>query len=226
MIALNFRENILVMFPINLLALPGILLLFYKSNRTFILLFLLSTLLQISIVNFKAYDPRFFLFLVPIFGAGAGLCLQKMLQEVNSRNIRIIIFLFLIPFIVFGFYKSYPKVYNSLHSQDELFRELLQAVEKLSTQESNIVSRKPNHLSYYTNLRPFVIPMVSTEEDLKEFFQDIYNGSPIFLLFGSAEEKSRPDLKYLIFPEKSPEWLKPVARSKKTGAWVLYQYLP
>ena len=226
MIWLNFRGNRLVMFPINLLALPGILLLCYKSNRTFIFLCLLSTLLQIGIINFKAYEPRFFLFLVPIFGAGAGLCFQKILEEVNFRNIRPIIFLFLIPFIVIGFYRSYPKVYNRLHSQDELFRELLPEVEKLSTQEGNIVSRKICHLSYYTNFRPLPMPMVSTEEDLGEFFQVTYNGSPIYLLFGSAEKKSRPALKYLIYPEKSPEWLKPVVRSKKTGAWVLYQYLP
>jgi hypothetical protein len=219
-----FSHNKLVVFPLNLFALPGIILLCFNSRRFFIFLFIIATLLQISLVNFSTYKIRVFLFLIPVFGAGIGLCIKKIFEEISSQKVKYIILVLICFLIGVGIVGSVPTIHNRLHSQDKEFKEAIPELKKWLTPDSVLAARKP-HLPYYVNCQEIGFPLVYTFYDLRENLLTQFQGYPIFLYYGRAEQYSRPELNNLKFPDKSPAWLQPIAKSHTLGGWVLYRFI-
>jgi len=217
----NFTQNLLLAFPLNLFALPGLFFLFFRANRPFIVLFMIATLLQIFLNNFKAYEMRYYLFLIPILGAGFGLCFKKI-----SENIpHLIIVIILLPFIIFGLTESFIKTHSSLHSEDRELSEAVPAVKKWLNSDTVVIAYK-SHIAYYTKSKLFGFPQVDTLKDLRMAIQKRREDKPVYLYFGSAEFRRRSQFDVLDSPEESPEWLEVIAKSNKPGKWILYRYKP
>lgn len=220
-----FSSNGLLSFPLNFIALPGFLLLFFHSRKFYIFLFLVATLSQICLVNLSPFKFRTLLFLVPILGAGVGLFIDKILMGLTFQKARFVIWLFLIPFLVYSINNSYRSVYESLHSQDKEFEEVIPELKKRLTHDSFLVVRKP-HIPYYVNCQSIKIPLVQSTDELKEALNAEFSGYPIYFYYGWAEQRSRPELIDLKFPDKSPKWLEPIAKSQIPGNWILYRFIP
>jgi hypothetical protein len=224
---LNWRtlsHNKLIVFPLNLFVLPGIILLFFHTRKFFVFLFIVATLLQIAIVNFSPYNIRKYLFLIPVFGAGVGLCFKKIFEEKTYQWRKYIILVLLLFLTGVGIVKSAPEIHEILHSQDKEFEEAIPELKKWLSHMSVVVVRKP-HIPYYVNCQWIMIPPVESTDQLKEALQAEFRGYPIYFYYGSVEQWSRPGLIDLKFPVKSPEWLEPIAKSRTPGSWVLYRFL-
>jgi hypothetical protein len=217
----NLAQNLLLAFPLNLFALPGLFFLVFRTNRPFIVLFMIATLLQIFLNNFKAYEMRYYLFLIPVLGAGVGLCIKKISESIPH----FIIVIILLPFIIFGLTESFLKTYSSLHSEDRELSEAVPVVKKWLNSDTVVIARK-SHIAFYTKSQLFGFPQVDTLKDLHMAIEKKWKGNPVYLYFGSAEFRRRSQFDVLGNPEDKPEWLEVVAKSNKPGNWILYRYKP
>ena len=231
MLKQNFARNAVVAFPLNLFAFPGLLLLFFRSRRpsdflrSFQFLFLVAVLMQIALMNLVAWQPRHFLFLVPIFGAGAGLCFKNILEAIRFRSLQCAMLLVLLPFIIVGIRDSVGTTHKKLHSEDQELGEAVPEIKNWLTPNSFVVVRRP-HIPFYTQSQQVFFPMVDTLGDLRATLQAEWKGEPIYLYYGRDEQSRRPQFKELKSPENSPAWLEPVTKSKTPGLWVLYRFKP
>lgn len=75
--------------PLVLLGLPGLVLLWRRLPHEARWTLLLATIGQVLLLNFKAYETRHHLFLVPILGAGAGLSVAWLLAQVPTPEARL-----------------------------------------------------------------------------------------------------------------------------------------
>jgi len=66
---------------LGILFLPGLIFLAGDHARATFLFFLLAAAAQVALVNFKAFDPRFYLFLTPWIGAGTAYLAIKVVQS-------------------------------------------------------------------------------------------------------------------------------------------------
>jgi len=222
----TFRPQNLLAFPLNTLALPGLILLFFGQRNRFTILFLIATISQFALLNFKAYEPRFFLFLIPVLSAGMGLCVKFVWENIPKGLLRSCVLTLFIPFVFYGIIGSYKETYRNLHAQDV---ELKEAVPKVKTlvdlKEGIIVSRKP-HIPFYVGARNVKYPNVENFDDFRTWLEGLRNGAPIYIYYGSDENRWRPNLRLLNYPEKAPIWLHFLDQGSGAVRWTLYQFIP
>jgi hypothetical protein len=223
-----FNQNSFIPFPFNLFALPGVLILCLSTRRSWHFIFIVSVLLQIALVNFKAFEARYYMFIIPFLGAGVGMLIHYLIELSRSTKFNIALsFCMLLLFFV-----AEKNVINDsyviLHSSDDELNEVLPAAQIELNQHvnSDVIARKP-HLGYYLPYKTcFLFPQVETMNDLGKALESMWHGGTLNLFYGSAELRNRPGLSELRFGKKTPGWLQVVAKSKNPGSWVLYRYLP
>lgn len=217
---------LLLEFPLELFVLPGLLfLLIVRINKEFIL-YLFITLFQVLLLNFKAYEERYFLFLVPLFGAAVGESYKIILESTKRRLIKIFLTILFISFTAIASIASLTKPWNRLHAQDVELKEVMLQKNRLSFSiNSAIVARKP-HVPFLYGIQRISFPNVDNLNNLRAFLESQTERHSLFVYYGSQEKKRRPKLAILINPDKRPEWLEVVAKSAKPNRWVLYKYKP
>jgi hypothetical protein len=218
-----FRSDMLA-YPLYLFALPGIFLLFFRSNITFTGLFLVATIFQFALINFSTFAFRYYFFLVPLLCAGMGVCVRIVWQSIPISILRIIAIFLFIPLILVGLKDTYRSAYKGLHAQDYELKGVVNKANVLIGKNSAIISRKL-HIPFYLGARHIKFPEVHTLKDLRSWIEMKNLKENVFLYFGSDERIHRPDLRELEFSEKSIDWLKPVAENKGPNKWIMYQYI-
>ena len=230
-----FQSNVLLAFPANFLVLPAMayLLLNMKSrmflikNRLFLILLTVTTA-QFFLINFKAFEARYFLFLVPVFGALVGEAFAQLRLSTTSGLLRIFsssasVYLILIFLAVPAASKSIIIAHGMLHNADDELSESVQKVQQVVPDNSIIISRKP-HIPYYAQADFIVIPSGSSLDDLKQFMEAHAGPDPLFVYWGSIERKRRKEFYELNDPDKVSQWLDVAATSDSPDKWVLYRY--
>jgi Dolichyl-phosphate-mannose-protein mannosyltransferase len=231
MIKKNFGASNLLPFLWGIPAIVGVFLLFYHHHSAFALLFLLTTFAQIGLVNFKSYEARFYLFLVPFLSAGLGVFFQYSLKVIKGHRLRIgfCILLFLLSFP--GVKWSYSTAYRNLHAQDPELSEAVDAIQKLVSGSDVIVSLKP-HIAFYLGAKVFIddkyvkLPEFDNLENFRKWLLELSRRANVFIYFGSIEKRFRPQLRDLSNADNAPGWLEPMAASQDGKQWMFYRFRP
>jgi Dolichyl-phosphate-mannose-protein mannosyltransferase len=221
-----FASNHLLLFPINLFALSGLFILPWARGGRFLRLLLITAAVQLMLVNLTAYEARYYLFLVPLLGAGAGVCWERTLDCLRRPSVRrSAAALVTIPLLL-GFALTLRDVYTKLHEDAEL-GEVVPQARQIIAPTSVLVARDP-HLWFYLGVGPKYFPLVNELDELRRELEGTATTAmaPIYLYYGSNEQRARPQFNQLRFPQASPSWLIPVLESREAGAWVLYQFDP
>lgn len=210
-------------FPLSLLFLPGLLLIMAKSFDRTVLFFLAILGAHVALVNLKAFEARYYLFLVPLLGAGVGAILRRVAQDAGGRALK----LGLLSLVSAGALLAGVKAYTdsaSRHHDDQELVEAVPAVRQAIGQPARIVARKP-HMAYYVDDAEMVFfPAVATEEELRAFLADQARGGPIYVYYGSSELRVRPQFADMLMRASTPPWLELSARSAEPDRWALYRF--
>ena len=194
-----------------------------RSRKPFVYVYLAATALHVVLINFKTYEPRFYLFLIPFIGASAGSFLEWILTAKFSRDkmsaLPSVIFLSLI-FLIAAFSVSFA--YVELHPAFEAeLKEAIPEVRNIVPISSIVVARKPN-MAFYTESEFSYFPNVETMSELRKELAQLPKSKKVFLYYGSYERKMRPRFLELSRGEEQA-FLIPVARTKMGRDWVLYR---
>ncbi|MGB3209627.1 MAG: glycosyltransferase family 39 protein [Desulforhopalus sp.] len=220
----TFKPNELLPFPVNYLAALSLLvMLFRKPASTFWYFLLMAAIFQLLLVNFKAYETRLYLFLLPIMTAPLGVILGQVstvLARYLSRNVVIALFIVIIAWVG---RESVEKSHFFLHREDKELSEVLQkaaaVVEKSG--DTIIFSRKP-HLAHYLGVGGVYLPRVSTVQELGDYLAENYTSRSLYVYYGPMEQHFRPQFRSL--EDEDSRFFKVVAQSDKENFWTLFKY--
>lgn len=222
---ITWRLPELVQFPLDLFFLPGLAFLILKSLNRYFALFLLLAAGQVLLVNFKAFEPRYGMFLLPFMGAGAGELFRQIVAAASGRVLKTIAAALLLLGAAAAGGTALVKGNAAVHAQDAELAEVLPIVEKEVRGDAVIVSRKPN-LSHHVSVPGAIIPQVDTEQALNCFLWEQTEIGTVYLYYGSFEQAKRPQFRALLLSDTPPPWLVKVAESAVRDRWVLYRYRP
>jgi hypothetical protein len=221
-----FTQDLLV-FPAAQLALPGLLLLLVRmvEHRRFGVLAGLAA--SFLVLNLKAWESRYHLYLVPFLGAGVGLLVERALAAARSAGRARLL-------AAAGGVALVLAAGEMWRVQDEqgggLSHDARAAAAVLAHYGpgpgARVVARKP-HLCYHAALACEAFPDVSDEAALGLALARISAASPegaeLFLFYGYAEKLLRPGLWRLGRRDYEVAWLTRIGLGKETGKWALYR---
>jgi len=233
MVRRNFFTSELMPFSWSLVGLAGVVLLFRNWHTPFGILFLLSTLAQIGLVNFKSYEPRFYLFLLPLLGAGLGFCLQTAFNYVKGPRIRMVVWVLVVVLVLPNVRWTYKRAKIILHKQDQELGEATGSIRHITDLSGDyvIASLKP-HIPYYTGVEVYIddgyakLPEFATSAELRQWLMSLTDRGTVYIYFGSYERNGRPGLKYLGQPYNAPSWLEPLIYGGAGKGWAFYRFRP
>jgi hypothetical protein len=180
---------------------------------------------QLLLVNFKAFQPRFCLFLVPTMGAAVGEMVWRLLHAdwpPERRRAMVALFgLMLVTAAGLASVKAYRAVYSQVHELTEVMPVIATRIPHGST----VIARKP-HLAFYTETQWIYLPDLAGVEALHEFLLRQEFAQPAYLFYGGMERKYRPQYLTLQPADAAPDWLEPMAQSSEPGNWIVYRYAP
>lgn len=211
--------------PFYLMALPGCLLLLGSRWSPALGLVLAVFLAEILLTNLKQFHDRYYLFLVPLVGAGAGHMTWQILRtpwpppwQTGFAALFLLMFLGAIGF-------AYAKVWRGTANGTAEVAQLVPAGMSALDAGSTVVARKP-HLAFYTGAESVYFPDVPTLDELHAFLRAQADRGPLYLLYGEVERRLRPQHRMLGDEDRAPAWLEVALRSEPPGRWILYRYRP
>lgn len=211
-----------IAYPLNLLVLPGLLLLLASGKRKLSLFLWIVILPQLLLVNFKQFQGQYFLFLVPLFGAALGRCAHLLVNRSRSTAAKWLVASTLAVLALGGGREAALAGYTKLHAEDEELRAAIQAVENARPRCEVLYVRKP-HLPFYTGCSGTMFPQVESLQELLRSIRDTSGSTGVYVYYGSAERRLRPQFSILGNPSAAPSWLHLVAAGDEPD-WVLYRY--
>lgn len=180
---------------------------------------------QYAVLGLRSFGSRYYLFLIPAFGAGA-VCLARRIIDACGESRRGkqllwsgVIVGSLVPLAIFD--GKYVSQFIG-HEPKEVI-EAGRVLRKIATRDETVMARKP-HLAFHAGVSGDGIPPVGTTEELQRAVCSRHRNSKTFLFFGEAEASLRPGLRALRSPEDAPDWLVPLGHGSPPGSsWALYQ---
>jgi hypothetical protein len=216
-------------YPFNLLVLPAFLYLFFSVREKWVFYALVIALGQIAVVNFKTFEARYYLFLIPLIGAAVGYSAERVFFnrriETGTQFGRAVVRLVISALIVVSFADALKHGYERATLNDAELGEVLAAADKIMNPGSAIVARKAN-IAFYTDSKRLDMPRGSDIGELKIFLENQNQSRDVFIYFGSVEKKLRSEYIDLLSADFNVQWLRLEASSKVPGEWVLYRYCP
>lgn len=232
LVRLAIKMTRMLQIPLTLLVPVGLFSLLRNGirNDRLCTFYLVLTLLQVLLINFKAYEARYFLFFLPCLGAAAGMGFAYVLSLARSRQEKRMVAAVSLGCIALLLTLSYQSSWQAVASDIGELDESVPQIQTLNLDGEHLISRKP-HLPFYTNAVPLSFPNVETLSELEctlqsELEKTTSDSNNLFLYYGTKERDFRRQFKMLLTPESSPEWLAPVAQSQQAETWVLYKYRP
>jgi 4-amino-4-deoxy-L-arabinose transferase-like glycosyltransferase len=211
--------------PLYLFFLPGLLFLVGRRLSAGLSVLLLIAAAQLLLVNFKAFQPRFYLFLVPIMGAAVGEMAWRVLHaDWPPERRRAIVALFGLMLVAAAVLAT-VKAYRALDGQVNELADVLPVVVTIIPQGSAVLARKP-HLAFYTDAQWTYLPDLADPQELHGFLRRQEFNQPAYLFYGKTEREYRPQYPTLKSAEAAPDWLEVVVESSAPGNWILYRYDP
>ena len=135
-----FTSDELMAFPLGVLALSGVLILVLLRPSPFQLLFVVLRVGHVLLLNLKTFEPRYFLFLIPLLGAGAGVLVHEG-ARVLRRPHRWVAGVVLLGLLLTGSYSSAKESYRELIRHDGELSEAIPATRALIEADATVVAR-------------------------------------------------------------------------------------
>ena len=221
-----FRGDRLFAYPVNVvIGCAAVLWVFVATRSKWMLALVLVSGLHILLVNFKAYEPRFYIFLVPLFGATLGHTYHLLSpggaagdpwQHFSGWLAKLVIF----PLAALGIASAASSAVADLMRDDAELGASIKAAGSLVPAGSLVIARKP-HLPHYIDSSAIAIPPDSGIAELREYMTRYAGESEVFLYFGKIERMTWKDLQADL-AGGAPAWLVPLATVP--GQWTLYRF--
>lgn len=213
----------LITYPANMLVLPGLLVLIARGKRELLLFVVLAIVPQFLLVNFKEFHQRYYLFLIPLFGAGVGVCASLVWRSVRWRGARWLLVGVAVLASLLGARDALTEAHARLHATDSELAGAVAAVTNARPACETLVVRKP-HIPFYANCPQAFMPPADSPGELYQWMRAQSFGTGVYLYYGSQELRLRPGLGVLADAAAAPPWLRPVTRGTDPDEWVLYRY--
>lgn len=223
--------------PLLFLVFPGIFIIFAERFNKPLILVGTIIIAEILLTNFKSFDARYYLFLIPVLGAAIARTVQWIILGNFPRSARVAFASFVAVSAMVAL--SGAAIRSAVYTINNDI-EIATVIERFGTvigPSSAILARKP-HIPYYTNSEWVYLPDTKSLDQLKSYLAepggDVFEGlssvismssnnDERFLYFGEQERKYRPRLASLTWPEQAPEWLDVVATSDRPEEGTLYR---
>jgi len=215
-------ENLLA-FPVRFFAAIGLLVLALTNRSRIVFYVLLLTVAHVLLINLKLFEPRYYLFLVPILGAGIGVMIEHGRGVWGGTTLsRLWLPVFAACFL-FAAPLAGVKAFRMVHSADAELSESIAAIRAVTPEGATVMSRK-DHVNFYTGRKRISIPNVRSMAELEAFMQRSAPKGPTYIYVGTLEKRFRPPLAILSESGDVPLWLQLVANSSDSKTWSLYLY--
>jgi hypothetical protein len=218
-----FHKDELLAFPVNHFVIPGLFFLLLVRPRLFLGFVVVAVLGQVLLVNIKAFEGRFYLFLLPIFGAAVGVLAETVLGLARRRIEKIGIAMILGILGAGAVLQAFISAYPYWHSQDTYLRSIVSEAKPVLRPGATVVALRP-HIPFYLDAASVYFPHVTTMEELDAFLVAKAKSGPVYVFFGDEEVRLRKQLDMLGKDGVTKKWLRPVARASQPEAWILYEY--
>lgn len=211
-----------------LLFLPGLIFFVADRFRGLLVAFLLAMIAQILLVNFKAFEPRYYMFMAPWLGASAGYLAWRFWQEDWSRFVKGAAVAIVLASFALSTALAVTQTVRFARDANPELADALGSLQELVAAEDVIMSRK-QHVGFLTGAAVAWLPVISTENELHQALAKAYGSDEgrLFLFYGRIERRSRPEIEPLLGQDQRPDWLMEVATGTVKGTrWSLYEYRP
>lgn len=222
---LAFNVTQLLEPPLYFFVVPGILFLVGMRWSAALALVLAVVAAQLLLVNFKPFEPRFYLFLIPLMGAAVGEMCWRIVRAEWTLSVRTLVASSIVLMFLLASGLAVAKAYITNRGEVAELKDVvpvaLQEVEK-----GSIIVAVKSHLSHYTGAEDIFLPNLESLDKLRVFVEQQMTEGPLYLFYGMIERQRRPQYLALQRAEDAPEWLEAVVWSIPPGKWVLYRYRP
>ncbi len=216
----------LLVFPFSKIVFAGILLiavLCWKNKNLF--LYTTITVAHILLINLKTFEPRYYMFLIPLFGIGIGMIISSLIRLLPSTKItQFASAAIVVGFIIVSFWTAQSQAINWTYKNRTELNEFLPIAHSLIKDDDFFIARK-NVIGFHTNS---ITPPYPNKNSIKELKQAICSNlaekkKNIWLFYGAEEIKKRKQYQELLDPT-SHDFFIPAAQGKQSK-WVLYKVL-
>jgi hypothetical protein len=218
----TLSADFLINWPLSLLVVPGLLYLVARSGAAFAAFLVLLVAPQLLLLNLAIVDPRYYLVLVPLFGAAVGATVTVLFSIVGARAAQLGLSALLVLAYVPAFgstLRGAGRIWSASTSELEQATAALRSQSRAGTL---VVARK-QHVAYYADRAYRWLPptLAELQAVLQRAGQD-----DVLVYIGSEEIKLRPEIEALLRTDTPPIWLAPVARGGGTVPWLLFRFIP
>ena len=216
-----FMNRILLPFPLNLFALPGLIFLFYLRFDRFKIILLVNLAIMFLFLNLHPWVDRYYLFAVPVMGASIAAILNYILTANNKMKNPIVLAIF---FIVTISYFSITAYSGFIKFKSRLATDTYTACKVLAPEDNFhkklIIGYKP-HLRFFTKSEGCFFPNVNTIDELRTAVSGILSNHPdnyeTYIFYGDAERRFRSQFIMLEKIKNPAPWLKKIAAGNQKG---------
>lgn len=218
--------NNLAAYPLNLLVLPALLYLLYSANSRWTLFAVIIAIGQIAIINLTTFQPRYYLFLVPLVGGAMGHMFGELVSLAprldSSELSRRVSGVIAVAIAILAVMNSVRHTHYWLNKNVLELQEAVSAATEIIPPNALVIARKPV-IPFYTDGEYSGMPAGDSLSDLYRYLLTQSHGRDVFIYYGSAERRLRPEYSELLSSDNIP-WLELVASSAQPAGWVLYRY--
>lgn len=225
-----FMYNRLMEFSVSWLLLPAMIILILRREKAFIFYAFILTLSQILLVNFKGYEVRFYLFVIPAYGVALAIVVETLSAAIskvtNSHYLRSSELSLMIIFLVFVYpvFHAYKSASLRHLASDAELADLIGPVESSIAKNSILVASLPQ-VSFYVKSDLHYFPAVKSLAELRKWLNKLPKNRPVYVLYGTQEKKHIPTLQDLLSHDRDRlTWLPVIIKSSKKDKWVLYKF--
>jgi 4-amino-4-deoxy-L-arabinose transferase-like glycosyltransferase len=192
-----------------------------------VLVVMALTCISLALTNMKAFEPRYYFFILPIAGAAVGLLISMMSKFLPSllparwlQGVALALFAF-VSFAAFG-YEGFKSAEDRGASAQ--LAEIIAQVLRKTPSNAALVCRKCG-VAMHAERKPLLFPQMANSDELKAYLEQVGNTAPTFILIGQAERKMRPELSERLLEDPLPKWLEVSAQGDVGGRWRVIKYL-
>lgn len=208
-----------------LLALPGALLMLKDRSGFTVFIFAIVAIAQVGLVNFKAFEPRLYLFILPWIGAAAAYALFRVSTARLDRAIRWPALLIAAALIAGSFAIALGSAARFATTDNGELVSAVPEIEKLAGPGDMIVARKP-HLSFYTGAGFTYLPQAADPAELAQHLEKIAaeTAGTVYVFWGRIEKDLRPEIAEMLAEKGATPWLVPEAGTSTSSTWTLFRF--
>lgn len=191
-----------------------------------LLMVLAPTLLSVFLINMKAYEPRYYLFVLPVLGAGIGRTIAILAERlVGGAQGRIPVTLLTALLGVVGFglhgHAGFAKAENPEASAQ--VAEVIAVLEEDTPMDARVVCRKGN-APFHAGRESIRFPQTDDPKDFCAYLEEVSESGAIFVLIGRDELRLRAVISQFLLEKTLPPWVALVGEGHAGGHWRLLRY--